>query len=106
MKKGVNITKGWDGWAGRATLHGTGATRTQSSVHESHWNEYDSVLAFRRSELAVHALTLHTATIARAEPLAGGQSNVISAPARCDGGRRDAHVVSLSAHHSRGNVAW
>ena len=33
--QGVNITIGWDGWAGRATLHDTDATRTHSGVHES-----------------------------------------------------------------------
>ena len=32
---GVNITIWWDGWAGRATLHDTDATRTHSGVHES-----------------------------------------------------------------------
>ena len=33
---GVKIIKGRDGWAGRTTLHDTDATRTHSSVHESH----------------------------------------------------------------------
>ena len=31
---GVNITIGWDGWAGRATLHDTDAARTHSGAHE------------------------------------------------------------------------
>ena len=33
---GVNITIGWDGWAGRATLHDTDATQTHTGAHESH----------------------------------------------------------------------
>ena len=46
----MDITIGWDGWAGRATLHDTDATQTHPSAHARHTSQRSAKLKHLRTE--------------------------------------------------------